>query len=174
MHNLESVMTQDKQQEELRSENELLRLQLGELNELISIREEELDLLRVTAAKAVEMQSRLNLNLDEFYYLQDQLGIQQQKREGAEQRENALEQELVQSIEMETAFYNMRDELASSRAAFDDLLSEAEKLRGLYAEVATLKSRVTELESNLEIALLENTFLKEELAEIKAAEEKPE
>ena len=58
---------------------------------MIKIREEELDILRETAAHAVQLQSRLDINLDEFYQMQDHIGYQQQYAEGALKREASLE-----------------------------------------------------------------------------------
>jgi hypothetical protein len=149
--------------EHLKSENELLQIQLQDVNDMIKVREEELELLRKTAAHAVLLQSRLDMNLDEFYYLQDHIGNQQEYAEGAAKREASLENELFRSIEMETQFYNIRDELASTKAAFADINQEVDNMASLYKEIAALTNKVAALESNLEIAALENSFLKEEV-----------
>ena len=154
----------------LKSENEQLQIQLQDVNEMIQAREEELELLRKTAAYAVELQSRLDVNMDEIYQMQDRIGEEQRKAAGAVKRETSLEKELLESIEMETEFYNMRDEFASTRAAFADINSEVSKMSSLYQQIATLTRRVTELESNLEIAILENGFLKEEVEKYRQEE----
>lgn len=149
--------------EHLKSENELLQIQLEDLNQMIKIREEELFSLRKTAAHAVMLQSKLDLNLDEFYQMQEKINLEQLKAEGARKREMGLEKELLQSIEMETAFYNIRDELASTKAAFTDINNEVEQIASLNHRISDLTTKVAELESNLEIARLENGFLKEEV-----------
>lgn len=152
---------------QLQSENELLQLQLQDVNEMIQVREEELDMLREKAAHAVMLQSRLDMNLDEFYQMQDQIGKQQEQAAGAARREYTLEDELVRSIDMETELYNIRDELASTKAAFADVNAEVEQTASLYRQIAALQNRVAELESNLEIATLEHGFQKEELEDLK-------
>ena len=156
-------MLSDNLLQQLKSENELLQIQLQDVNYMIQVREEELEILRRTAAHAVSLQSRLDMNLDEFYQMQDHIGNQQQYAEGAAKREASLESELLQSIEMETQLYNMKDQFASTKAALADLNNEMNSMASVHKEVAILKAKITELESNLEIAALENGFLKEEV-----------
>ena len=156
-------MLSDNLLQQLKSENELLQIQLQDVNDMIQVREEELEILRKTAAHAVLLQSRLDMNLDEFYQMQDHIGNQQQYAEGAAKREASLETELLQSIEMETQLYNMKDQFASTKAALADLNNEMNSMASVHKDVAILKARIRELESNLEIAALENGFLKEEV-----------
>jgi regulator of replication initiation timing len=164
-------MLSDNLLQQLKSENELLQIQLQDVNDMIKVREEELEILRETAAHAVSLQSRLDMNLDEFYQMQDHIGNQQQYAAGAAKREASLESELLQSIEMETQLYNMKDQFASTKAALADLNNEMNSLASVHKDVAVLKARITELESNLEIAALENGFLKEELDKYRREEE---
>lgn len=149
--------------EQLKSENEWLQIQLQDLNEMIKVREEELEVLRQIAVKAVELQSQLDLNLDQFYQMQDVIGSEQNKVEGSEKRAIQMENELLQSIEMETELYNLRDQFQSARSAVTDIKIEMDAMATVYKDNANLKSRIAELESNLEIADMENKFLKEEL-----------
>ncbi|MEO6668559.1 MAG: hypothetical protein ABIN36_03715 [Ferruginibacter sp.] len=164
-------MLSDNLLQQLKSENELLQIQLQDVNDMIRVREEELEILRRTAAHAVELQSRLDINLDEFYQMQDHIGNQQDYQEGAARREASLENELLQSIQMETELYNIRDELASSKAALADINNEIEIIPSMYKELAVLKTQVAELVSKLEIADLENGFLKEEVEKFRLEEE---
>ena len=160
-------MLPDSLLQQLISENELLQIQLQDVNEMIQVREEELEILRNTAAHAVLLQSRLDMNLDEFYSLQDVIGNQQQDAEGSAKREASLEEELMQSINMETEFYNIKDQFESTKAALMDVQSEMDTLASLYKQIAELATRVAELESSHEIASMENGFLKEELDELR-------
>lgn len=153
--------------QQLISENELLQIQLQDVNEMIQVREEELEILRNTAAHAVLLQSRLDMNLDEFYSLQDVIGNQQQNAEGSAKREASLEEELMQSINMETEFYNIKDQFESTKAALLDVQSEMDTVASLYKQIAELTTRVAELESSHEITSMENGFLKEELDELR-------
>ena len=166
-------MLPDNLLKQLQAENELLQIQLQDLNEMISAREEELELLRKKATQAIELQSRLDMNLDGFYQMQQIIGEQQQNAEAASKREASLEKELIESIEMETRFYNLKDQLESTKAALTDVNKEVDKMASLYKEVAQLKSRITELESNAEIMTMENGFLKEELEKIRQETQAP-
>jgi len=156
---------------ELKNENQALQLQLNDLEYMIQMREEELLYLKKTADSIAELQSRFDHNLYEFEQMQNHIGDQQQKAEGAARREIALEDEMIQTIQTETAYYELRDQFKSSKAAFDDINSQLEDMSLLYRELADLKSKVTELESNLEIANLDNQFLKEDLEKYRFEEE---
>lgn len=160
-------MLPDSLLQQLISENELLQIQLQDVNEMIQVREEELEILRNTAAHAIQLQSRLDMNLDEFYSLQDVIGNQQQDAEGSAKREASLEEELMHSINMETEFYNIKDQFESTKAALMDVQSEMDTVASLYKQIAELSTRVAELESSHEIASMENGFLKEELEELR-------
>lgn len=94
-------MIADNLVKQLKSENELLQIQLQDLNYMIEAREEELDMLRKTAAHAVQLQSRLDHNLFEIEQMQEVIGEKQREAQGALKRESSLEAEMFQSIQME-------------------------------------------------------------------------
>jgi len=152
--------------QQLKSENELLQLQLQDITEMINIREEEIQVLRKKAAQTVELRSELDGNLEEINQMQNIIGDQQRKAAGAAKREVAMENEIIQSLEMEKEFYTIRDKYESARAAITDLDNELAETSSMYRQLATAISRVAELESSLEIALLENKHLNEKLDEL--------
>ena len=156
-------MLSNEQVLQLISENELLQIQLKDVNEMIEVREEELDLLRKTAAHARDLKSRLDANLYQIEQMQNRIGEDQRLAAGAARRESALEIEMIGSLKMETEYYGLTDQFASTKAALEDINREVYETKGLYARLAQLTTRVAELESNLEIAALDNSFLKEEL-----------
>lgn len=161
--------------QQLRSENELLRIQLKDLNEMISVREEELELLRRKAGEAASLRSRLENTLQEMDLLQDSLGIQQQKLYGAGTRAASLESEVLAGIQMEKEYYSIRDSLNSARAEISQLQSEVLETRRLNQLVAELRTRIADLESRLDLADMDQGFLKEELQELRAwKESRPE
>lgn len=160
-------MPSDQFFEELRNENEQLQKQLDELEYLIQIKEEELDLLRNESANLSELKSKLQMNLHEFEQMQLHILENKKKAEGAVKREAGLEEELFQSVKVETEYYKIRDELKSTKTALEDIHHQMSEAVVLYKQVADLKSKIAELESNLEIAELDKQFLKEELDEIK-------
>lgn len=148
---------------QLKSDNEHLQIQLEDLNYMIQARVEELEILRKTAAHAVLLQSRLDQNLNELDQMQNLIGEQTQLKEGAFRREASLEEEMFQSIEMEKEYYTIREQFASTKAALTDMNNQMADAVQLYQQLADQKMKVAELESNLEIASLDNQFLKEEL-----------
>ena len=70
---------------------------------------------------------------------------------------------MIQSLQMEKEYYDIRDRFNSTKTALADINSQMAEAVALYREVAELKSKLAEMESNLEIAALDNRFLKEEL-----------
>ena len=152
--------------QQLKSENDLLRLQLRDITEMINIREEELDILRKKAAYSVLLQSTLDGNLEEFTQMQYFISAEQRKVESAVKREAAMENEIVQSLEIEKEFYNIKEKYQSARAAINDLDNELAETAIMYRQLAASNARVAELESSLEIALLENDDIKEKLEKL--------
>jgi hypothetical protein len=152
--------------QQLKSENELLRIQLQDITEMISIRDEEVEILRKKAAFGVMLQSTLEGNLDEISQMQHNLGEQQRKAAGAAKREAAMENEIIQSIEIEKEFYTIREKYESSKAAILDMDNELAETSAMYRQLAAAISRIAELESNLELALLENERLKKQMEKL--------
>ncbi|CAN5892570.1 hypothetical protein BH11BAC4_BH11BAC4_05610 [soil metagenome] len=158
------LSTNDIQQ--LKSENELLQLQLQDITEMINIREEELLILRKKSAYTVMLQSTLDGNLEQINQMQNIIGEHQRKVAGSAKREAAMEDELIQQISMEKEFYTIRDKYISSKAAIKDLDNELSETANMYRQLAESIARVAELESNLEIALMENRHLKEKIEKL--------
>jgi SMC interacting uncharacterized protein involved in chromosome segregation len=73
-----------------------------------------------------------------------------------------METEMLESLQMEKDFYNLSDQLKSTKAALEDVSEQFAEASTLFREVANLRSTIAELESKLEIALLDNQFLREE------------
>ena len=71
-------MLSEEQIRKLKSENEFLQIQLQDINEMIAIREEELDILRRKAQEAVETGSKLEGAYEELSYMQNVIGKHQQ------------------------------------------------------------------------------------------------
>lgn len=157
--------------QQLKSENELLQLQLQDITEMINIREEEVDILRKKAAYSVLLQSTLDGNLEQITQMQNIIGEKQRKIAGSEKREAAMEDEIIQQIGMEKEFYDIRDKYESSKAAINDLDNELAETASMYRQLSESMSRIAELESNLEIAMLENEDLRERLAKLLPPEE---
>lgn len=149
--------------QQLQSENELLKIQLNDINEMINIREEEVEILRKKAANSVLLQSTLEGNLNQIAQMQLIIGEEQRKAAGASRRETAMEEEVIRSIEMEKSYYTLQEQLDSNKAALKDLDNELAETASLYRQLSASMSRVAELESSLEMIQLENMRLKDKL-----------
>jgi len=148
--------------QQLKSENALLHVQLNDLDELIRIREEELEILRTKAAQVAALQSNLDENIYQLEQMQLFLGDQEREVAAANRRELSMETEMIESLQMEKDYYTLSDKLKSTRAALEDVSEQFAEASALFREVATLKSTIAELESKLEIESLDNQFLREE------------
>jgi chromosome segregation ATPase len=161
-------MLTDKQIQALRSENELLQIQLEDVNMVIEVREEELELLRNRAMEAAAMQSKLDNNLNEFDQMQRSLGDIQQKNSGNIERLEEMENELYDSVKEQIKYADSLKEFNSVEANLLDTTNELHEAASVYRRMAEMKTQLAASQSNLEIAMMEIESLKEELAEIKA------
>lgn len=161
-------MLTEKQFQVLKSENELLQIQLQDVNMMIAIREEELELLRTRASEANAMQSMLDNNLNEFVQMQQSIGTGEQINEGHSRRLEEMENELYQSIKEQIRCAETLKEFGSMEANLLDTSSELEQASTVYKKMHQMKTTLAEAQSNLEIAQLEISSLKEILAETKA------
>lgn len=149
--------------EDLKKNNLQLEQELQELHAIIEWKEEELSYLKKTSQQVVEMQSKFDLQIYELEQMQSNVENLQKNIASAARRENAYEKELLESIGKETAYYNLKEEFASTQAALKDFHQQMDEVSALYKQVADLKSKVASLESQLDIAMLENGFLKDDL-----------
>jgi hypothetical protein len=157
---------------QMKSENDLLQMQLKDLEYMIQLREEELEEMKNTAKQVSVLHSKLDNNLIQFEHMQNIIGDQDQKAVGAERRENAMEEEMLQSITAEQAYYEINSAHQSLKLALEDTQIQLSEAILLYKERTDLQKKIAELESNLEMALLDNQFLKEDLAALREKENK--
>lgn len=165
-------MLSEAQIKQLKSENEFLQLQLQDVNYMIGVREEELEILRSKAKDAVMLQSRLEGTLDELGQMQNFIGRKQQEAEGAARREAAMEEEIIQSLNMEKEYYDIKSRFASTSAALIDINSQLSEAAHVYKELAKANTRIAELESSVEIIEEEKEHLAYELVRLKKQNER--
>lgn len=168
MHRKRNQMQTDNQVRQLRSENELLHIQLDDVNMMIKAREDELEILRAKAREAVAMQSRLDNNLNEFEQMQHSLGNCQQKNAGHSQRLQEMEEELYVSIKEQLQYAESLKTMNSLEANLRDTTSELEEASEVYRKMKEMKTALASTNSQLEIALLEIESLKAMLKEAEA------
>jgi len=153
-------MLSQEQLDQLITENESLQVQVKELTEILSIREEELELLKKSAEEAATLRSMLDMQLDEFHTMQNAIGQSQQQVEGAAERELELEQELTEAAKLQQSYNDLLQEYAYSQAQLNDTqlqLLELNKKNRLLLEIA---AKVGEVESELANTLEERDDLK--------------
>lgn len=153
--------------DDLISEDNSYALQLQDLEYMIQLREEELLEMKAHVAKLAELQSKLDSQLIDIEHLQNIIGNHQQKEIGFLKREASMEDEMLQSIEGESAFYQLQKKLESNEIEINKQMRELKEAVELYHEISDLQKKNTELESALEMANLDNQFLKEELEELR-------
>ncbi len=161
-------METEKLIKQLKSENELLQIQLNDVNYMIQAREEELDLLRARAREASAMQSKLDTNLNEFEQMQNNLGNCQQKNAGHTQRLQEMEDELYMAIKEQLQYAESLKEMNSLEANLLDTANELQEASDVYKKMQEMKTKLAATNSQLEIALLEIESLKEMLKEAQA------
>ena len=153
--------------QELKNENEELQYQLKDLEYLIQLKEEELDDFKKASQQVSSLQSKIDQNLYQFEQMQLFINEEQQKLQGALKREASIEQELIDGIATEKSYYEIKEEFNSTKAALQDINEQMNEAATIYQQLVLMKKKVAELESNLEIANLDNQFLKEELHKLR-------
>lgn len=93
-------MLSQEQINKLISENDYLRVQLKEANEMLALREEEIEILEQNAADITELRSQLEVQLNHAQSLQNIIGTKQQQAVGAANRERELEDELIDASKL--------------------------------------------------------------------------
>jgi hypothetical protein len=161
------------QLDELINNNKRLQSELNDLEYLIYLREEELAILKNTASKVTELQSKLDHNLYEYEQMQNIIAEHQHAALGAKKRELGMEEEMLQSIEAENTYYTIKHEYESAQIMIDDLNAQLNEAVSLYKQIVDLRKNLSEVKSSLEIATLDNQFLREELTLLKTLEKNP-
>lgn len=161
-------MITEEQLKKLRSENDLLQLELNDVNMMIQVREEELDLLRQRARDAAAMQSLLDSNLNAFEQMQNEMGNMQQKTMGSQQRMLQIEDELYAAVKEQLVYAEQLKQFNSMEANLLDTTYELNEAATVFKKLASANGELAQMQSNLEIAHMEINSLREEINELKA------
>ena len=145
-------------------ENEDLQAQVEELNMILSVREQELELMKKNPGEAAELRSMLDVHLDEFQAMQNQIGEKQRQVEGAAERELELEQELTGAAEFVQLYNELLQEYASSQAQLNDTQAQLLELDRRNRQLQEIAGRIGEVESKLYNSISERDELKERVA----------
>lgn len=164
-------MLNPQQIQQLLSENESLQTQVKELEEILALREEELELLREEAAGAATLRSQLDLRLEEMAGMQNQISLQQRKTAGAESREMELQQELVDSVQMLQQYNDLKKQFIYTSTQLEDMQGELSALKKKNMMLQGIAVQVGELESKVENLAFERDTLLEKLAALENIQE---
>ena len=152
------MLSQD-QLKELIAENDSLQVHLEEANTILSIREEELAILKDSAAGAVELQSRLDIQLEDLNSMQNLIGEKEQQAEGAEERELELQQELTQAARLQQQYNNLLQEYTYLQAQLIDAEEQLAELKKRNLLLQQIAGKMGELESHLANTVMERDGL---------------
>lgn len=147
---------------ELETEKSDLQFQLKDLEYFIQLKEQELAELRSASEHISELRSRIDQQLYSFEQMQLRIQEEERQKNSALRREASLEEEMIQSVEMEKAYYALKDQFRQHEILVNQLNEQVNESTYLYQLVADLKRKIAALESELEIVKLDNHFLKED------------
>lgn len=149
--------------EKLKEENKDLKFKLNDMEYLLEMKEEELAVLNKVTPTIAVLQSKLDQYLYEIEQMQLFIGEKQHYIEGAQRREAALEEEMIQAIQTEKQYYNIKNEYGTLSAMIEEMNQHLSELPKLIKKNKDLLSRISLLESEIELLQLDNHFLKEDL-----------
>ncbi len=165
-------MLSAEQVKQLITENELLQVQLQDLNDVLFEREQELLLWKENNNKTSNLQSRLDIQLDELHSMQNLIGLKQQQAEGAKDRELEMYEELTESAELLKQYNELLQEHIYLQTQLTDLKLQVEDLKAVNQWLQKIADKIGELESQLANTVIERNELKKALEYYKDPQEK--
>jgi chromosome segregation ATPase len=159
-------MLTDLQLEELKSDNELLRLELEDIQAAINRKEQEIAILRTEAARVGELQSKLEMGLYAFEQMQVNLGQRNQEAASFEKRMADMEDELYQSVKEQLAYADKLKAMNSIKANLEYAETELQESGNVYKKLQDLESSLAECNSKSSFLEEENKRLKREIDEV--------
>lgn len=152
-------MISEEQFEIIKSENELLQLQVEDLNDILSRRDLEITYLKATQDQNKVLQSLLEMNVHEFANFQEVVSAKQQEAFSNASRLENTEEELYSNIKVEAAYTELVKQKLSLEANLTDTTNELNEVTALFATIKNLTKSLAETQSLLGIALEENRIL---------------
>ena len=146
--------------QQLIKENKGLKQELQEVKYILEIKEQEIEKHKKIAATTTEMRSLLDTRLDELEMMQNHIGKQQQRAEGAEDRELELQQELTAAIQLQHQYNDLFQQYTYVNTQLTDVQEELAAVKKKNKMLQQIAVQVGELESTLENLTLERDELK--------------
>jgi len=161
-------MLSEEQVKKIISANESLQVQLADANAVLAAREKEIEFLSAELAESTALRSKLDGQLDQIESIQNELETKVQAARGAEERELELQQELTELARLNKKHSELIQEYAYLSSQLNDVQQQLTALKQLNFELEQKAGRIGELESRLEIVLLERNDLKARVATLES------
>ena len=162
-------MLTNEQIKQLRTENEALQAQLQEITEILTIREEELALLKQNATDFAELRSKYNNQLNALGSMQNHIGKKQQHLEGAANREKELYAELDEAYEIKEQYDTLLQEYAVAQSELNDTQRRLLEITDRNIVLEQTARNAAALQSELDIAIIEKETLQLKIDRLEAA-----
>src|SRR5687768_16388295 len=143
-----------------KTEKQRAEEQLYFVNEPLQHTENKLNELTKNAGNLTEMQSMLEVRLNEAHSLQNKIGELQRKLEGAAEREKDLRQELESTKDLYKEFTSLRQQYAHLQSENDELRNRIAESNNRDIMLEQHIKRVAELESTFETIEYEKMEIK--------------
>ena len=156
-------MLSEEQIKKLISANNSLQVQLNDANATLLLRNEEIDYLNIELLDASELRSALEGQIEEIKSMRNQLGEKQRAVAGAENRVHELHMELTELAQLKKQYNELLQDYAYLQSQFKDIRAQLTTVNERNFNLQQACGHIAELESRLEIALIERSDLKEKI-----------
>ena len=143
----------------LLSENEYLQDQLEEMSALALSYKNEIRVLQEKYSIEAELRSIIENDSEEKVLLKYQLEKEKQKAIIVASRESSMELELLESIKIETEYYNIKDQQKSAQAQITDMNLQIKDALNVYKNLEEANRKISEISSINDILREENELL---------------
>lgn len=143
----------------LLSENEYLQDQLEEMSALALSYKNEIKVLQEKYSIEAELRSIIENDSEEKVLLKYQLEKEKQKAIIVASRESSMELELLESIKIETEYYNIKDQQKSAQAQITDMNLQIKDALNVYKNLEEANRKISEISSINDILREENELL---------------
>lgn len=152
------MLTQD-QFKQLISENTSLLSQVDELSLILNEREKELKVLRANEARVIELQSRIDLQWEEFQMIQGKISEKEHQVKGVVERGLELHGELLEAAKLQQDYKDLLGEYSYLEARYGDILTQLDVMQKKNLLLEKIAGKIGEMGSHLANTIMERDEL---------------
>ena len=152
------MLTQD-QFKQLISENTSLLSQVDELSLILNEREKELKVLRANEARVIELQSRIDLQWEEFQMIQGKISEKEHQVKGVVERGLELHGELLEAAKLQQDYKDLLGEYSYLEARYGDILTQLDVMQKRNLLLEKIAGKIGEMGSHLANTIMERDEL---------------